>query len=434
MPCGDTVAAWSARTAGRTAHFLALCVPLSTTLRLSAGWTLTRFFVRTQTSRCGHHSLLWAAMRRYTNVLYRLPPTQTIPTHSPSGEEVDAELFVRQVRNFFQVLRQSQLIEQFHEMKSCPYYDCLFTNDLFFQHHDLIIPMPKLGREHRSAEISETIRYMRGWGATGDVNHVLQDVKGGRASGSDFISTTHGILMGYGTPRTNKLSMMTMTGAIAPSEAEAEQARSLCVEPVEMLPDSPPLSDVIAFAGQRTLVISDTEHGHNVAQQVVKRIPKVPWQIIKLEPGCCFFSHLAGVNYVYDVLCDQDFPLSMERLGESGMNPFPVEWSEPRKLGITMRSICMTARFARGTMNAGGYANSRGHTASSFNYNSRDIAKKSRLFVGGNRKHGDQMSPLAAQLEADEIQKPVYQPIPRYAPPMHRPGTVMPTDPPVQGA
>lgn len=408
-----------ARTAPRFTTACCAATPVTSTVSFVKSTSFTR------SNAC---VALFTATRRYTNVLYRLPPTQTIPTHSPSGEEVDAELFIRQVKGFFDVLRQTQLIEMVYEMKSCPYYECLFTNDLFFQHYELLLPMPKFGRENRAAEISETIRYMRGWGATADVNHILQDVKGGRASGSDFISTTHGILMGFGTPRTNKLSMMTLTGGNAESEATKEHIRALSVEPVEMLPDSPPLSDLLAFSGQRTFVFTDSEHGHRAVNQAVKLMPKVPWQTIKIEPGCSFFSHMAGANYVYDVLCDQDFPVSMERLGESGMNPFPVEWSEPRKLGITMRSICMTARFARGSMNAGGYANSSAHQAAGFTYNSRNIAKNSRLFAGGHRKHGDQLSPLAAQLEAMEIQKPVYQPIPRYAPPLHRRGSVVPTD------
>ncbi|KAK7198944.1 hypothetical protein NESM_000861600 [Novymonas esmeraldas] len=435
MPRPLMVSSFTARHGGRLSHGLQWSVSARTSLRVSAaaaavaaaaGAACAGSLTNSPAYQGRHGPALLAARRRYTNVLYRMPPKEVIPTHSPTGEEVDTELFVRQVTGFFEVLHQSQLVERVYEMKSCPYYDCLFSNELFFQHYELILPMPKFGREHRSAEVSETIRYMRGWGASGDVNHTLQDVKGGRASGVDFLSTSHGILMGYGTSRTNKISMLTLTGAVAPSEAVSEQTRALSVEPIEMLPESPPLSDILAFAGQRTFLVADTEHGHHAVQQAVARMPKVPWQVLKMEPGCSFFSHLAGVNYVYDVLCDQDFPLSMERLGESGMNPFPVDWSEPRKLGITMRSICVTARFTRGTMNAGGYADSRGHASGGFNYNSRDISKKSRLFVGGNRKHGDQLSPLAAQLEADEIQKPVYQPTPRYAPPMHHRGTVMP--------
>ncbi|KPI86517.1 hypothetical protein ABL78_4419 [Leptomonas seymouri] len=393
----------------------------------AASITPSLSFARSSFISISPRSSLCTPTRRYTNVLYRLPPTQVIPTHSPSGEEVDTELFIRQVKNFFNVLRQTQLIELVYEMKSCPYYECLFTNDLFFQHYDVLLPMPKFGRENRSAEISETIRYMRGWGATADVNHILQDVKNGRTSGGDFISTTHGILMGYGTPRTNKLAMMTLTGGNADSDAAKTHIRSLSVEPVEMLPDSPPLSDLLAFSGQRTFVFADSEHGHRAVSQAMKRMPKVPWQTIKMEPQCSFFSHMAGANYVYDVLCDQDFPVSLERLGESGLNPFPVEWSEPRKLGITMRSICLTARFARGSMNAGGFANSSTHQAAGFTYNSRNMSKNSRLFAGGHRKHGDQMSPLAAQLEAEEIQKPVYQPVPRYAPPLHRRGSLVPS-------
>ncbi|KAH9598340.1 hypothetical protein LSM04_003242 [Trypanosoma melophagium] len=368
---------------------------------------------------------LFVCMRQYVNVLYRIPPEHTIPTHSPSGEEVDTELFVRQIKDLFVALRQTQLVEQIHEMRACPYYDCLFSADIMFQHYEVVLPMPKYGREHRSSEISETLRYLRACGATGDFNHILQDVKGGAASGGDFVSTSHGIFMAYGTTRTNKLCMMAITGAGAPNEAAAIQQRSLNVEPIEVDPDAPPLADIMAFAGKRTLIIQDTVHGRKAAEAAARAILKVPWQILRVEPGCNFLSHLCGVNAVYDVLVDQDYPISMERIGEAGLNPFPVEWTEPRKLGISMRSVCLIARFARGTMSAGGYADSDGHRAASFNYHSRHIAKNSRLFQNGHRRHGDSGGPLEAQLRSGELPEPVYQRPPRYAPPMHRPGVLL---------
>ncbi|RNF03100.1 uncharacterized protein Tco025E_08254 [Trypanosoma conorhini] len=371
---------------------------------------------------------LFTATRRYVNALYRVPPLHTVPTHSPSGEEVDAELFVRQVKDLFAALRQTQLVEQIHEMRTCPYYDCLFTADVIFQHYDMVLPMPKYGREHRSSEVSETLRYLRACGATGDFNHILQDVKGGVASGGDFVSTSHGILMAYGTARTNKLSMMALTGGGAPSEAAAAQQRALNVVPIEVAADAPPLADFMAFAGKRTLIVQDTVHGRNAAEAAARGIAKIPWQILRVEPGCSFLSHLCGVNAVYDVLVDQDYPASMERVGEAGLNPFPVEWTEPRKLGVTMRSVCLVARFARGTMSAGGYADSDGHRAASFTYHSRNIAKNSRLFQNGHRRHGDSGAPLEAQLRSGELPEPVYQRPPRYAPPMHRTGGLMASD------
>lgn len=375
---------------------------------------------------CVVSAALRTPRRAYTNALYRLPPQHTVPTHAPSGEEVDAELLLRQVKGLFETLKTTQLVESVHEMKSCPYYECMFTNELMFQHWDMILPMPKFGREHRSTEVSETLRYMRACGSTGDINHILQDVKGGRASGSDFVSTTHGILMGYGTSRTNRLSMMAMTGASSETESQGSQMRALSVEPIELYEDSPPLADIVAFGGTRSLLISDTKHGHHAAEQATKLLPKVNFQVLKLEAGCNFLSHMCGASYVYDVLCDQDYPISMERLGECGLNPFPVEWTEPRKLGISMRSVCLIGRFARGTMNAGGYANSSVHYSAHFNYHSRNASKNARLFQGGQRRHGDQGAGPEAQMRAGELQNPVRQRAPRYAPPLHRSGPIVP--------
>lgn len=357
-------------------------------------------------------------VRRYTNALYRLPPQHTIPTHSPSGEEVDTELFLKQIKRMFEVMAMSHLVESVHEMKSAPYYECLFTNDLLFQHYELALPMPKYGREHRSAEISETLRYMRACGSVSDFHHTLQDVKGGRASGGDFVSTSQGIIMGYGNSTTNRLCMLSMT--TLSTERNANKHQSFVVSTVELTQDSPPLAEIVAFSGTRTLLVSDTVHGRHAAKQITEQMQGVPWQVLRLEPDCSFLSHLCGASAVFDVICDQDFPLSMERLGESGLNPFPVEWSEPRKLGISMRSVCLIARFTRGTMSGGGYQASAHRLAKPSHYNSRDMASKSRLFQGGRRVHGDQAAPLEAQLRSGEIVTPVYQRPPRYAPPMHR--------------
>ncbi|EAN93775.1 hypothetical protein C3747_59g6 [Trypanosoma cruzi] len=403
-------------------HFSGMCS------LLAAGDATIRLLSRRQRTIHGISVPIFTSTRRYVNALYRAPPVQTVPTHNSGGEEVDTELFIRQFKELFYSLKQTQLVEQIHEMRTCPYYECLFTADLIFQHYDIVLPMPKYGREHRSSEISETLRYLRACGASGDFNHILQDVKGGAASGGDFVSTSHGILMAYGTARTNKLSMMALTGGGAADEAAALQQRALNVVPIEVSPDAPPLADLLAFAGKRTLIVQDTVHGRHAAEAAAISIPKIPWQILRVEPGCSFLSHLCGVNAVYDVLVDQDYPNSMERIGEAGLNPFPVEWTEPRKLGITMRSVCLIARFARGTMSAGGYADSDGHRAASFTYHSRGIAKNSRLFQNGHRRHGDNGAPLEAQLRSGELPEPVYQRPPRYAPPMHRRGGLMTSD------
>lgn len=371
--------------------------------------------------RTGAVASLVYCSRNYTNILFRLPPQSSVPTHSASGEEVDSEKLFFQIQEFFNTVRMTQLVDTLHEMKNFPYYECLFCREMLFQHFDLLLPMPKLGREHRNGEIAETLRYMRGCGASVDFNHILQDTKGCKANGRDFVSTTHGILLGWGTDRTNKIAMEALTGANAATDADQASVRVLSVEPIELYPDSPPLSDLVAVAGMRTLLIADDRHGFRAAEQVVHRLPKVHWQVLKLPPGCSFLSHIAGAKYCYDVVCDQDFPEALERIGETGLNPFPVEWSEPRKLGITMSSISLLASFVRGGMNAGGYADNTVHYHSEFNYHSKDASKNSRLFAGGTRRrHGDSGAPIEAQLRSGEIYEPAYQAPPRYSPPMHQ--------------
>lgn len=405
---------------------------------LACRFTATSIFRRGVSCRYSGRSSLQAlpiatalsvSCRGFINILYRIPPQSTIPTHSPSGEEIDGERLLYQFEEFLKVVKMTQLVDDLHELKNFPYYECLFSREMMFQHFDLLLPMPKFNREQRSAEITETFRYMRGCGATVDLHHVLQDTKGCRANGRDFISTNHGILMGWGTERTNKIAMETLTGASAPTDVEAMSARVLSVEPVELYPDSPPLSDLLAVSGMRSLLAVDNKHGFHAAEQVVQRIPKVNWQVIKMPVGCSFLSHIAGAKYVYDVVCDQDFPEALERVGETGLNPFPVEWSEPRKLGITMSSVCLLASFARGSLSGGGYArNTAEHKYSDFNYNSRNISKNSRLFSEGRRRHGDNGASIEAQLRSGEIYEPVYQAPPRYAPPMHAQGSVVPRD------
>lgn len=385
-------------------------------------------FVGTSTALCGGSLpvVLHVSCRRYVNALYRLPPLHTIPTHSPSGEEIDTELFCQQMRRLFEVMKMSQLMEMAHEMKSCPYFESIFTSDLFFQHYEVLIPMPKFGREHRSSEMSETVRYIRASGGSASLNHVLQDVKGGRASGSDFVATPHGVLFAYGTPRTNKVCADAMLGGNPTSASPTATAAAAIYHAIEVKPDCPPLAEIMAFAGSRTLIIKDTAHGHYVANRTMELLQKLQWQVVKVEPNCSFLSHMCGTGAVFDVLCDQDFPESMERIGESGLNPFPVEWSEPRKLGISMHSVCLIARFARGGLTGGGQWENSSHRQSEFHYHSRDIAKNARLFQDGRRRHGDSGAPLAAQLRAGELLDPVYQPPPRYAPPMHRRGPIVP--------
>lgn len=365
-----------------------------------------------------------------------MPPQQSIPTHAPNGEAVDVELFEQQVKDMFATLKATQLVEAVHEMRSCPYFDCLFASELAFQHYDVILPMPRAGREHRFAELSETLRYIRACGGTGDILHTLQDARHACAHGSDFVATSQGILIGYGTPRTNKQAALSLAAAVdgggAHNHNEVDHsdqsklfAQNMRFFAVELHTESPALAELVTFAGMRTLLVQDSAFGRHAVTQVLKHIPNIPWQVLKTEPACSVLSHLCGAHWVYDVLCDEDFPLTLERIGESGLNPFPIAWSEPRKLGISMRSVCLISLFARGSLNGGDYSNHMHRPSSEFNYHSRTSSSNARLFANGHRRHSDSGTSIEAQLRCGEIVEPVFQSPPRYAPPMHRYGQMV---------
>lgn len=373
---------------------------------------MRRFHQRTSTSVFAVVLFASSVTRRgYANAFYRLPLQQTIPTHAPSGEEVDPDRFIAQIRELFLTLKQTQLVENVFEMKSLPYFDAMFPCDTVASMKSVVIVMPKYGRENRSSEMSETLRYLRGSGASNEFNSVLQDTRGAIANGGDFLATTHGLVMGYGTSRTNQISRDALGGGTTNSG----QSIPATVDAIELLPDSPPLTELCAFSGSRTMLVRDDLHGKDAAGKILGIQNKIPWQFVRVPPGCHFLSFASGSLPVYDVLCDQDYPEAMEAMGEAGLNPFPVDWTEPKKLGISMARVCLVVRFSVGG-GPGGFRDSFSHQASQRNYH----PKTSRIKSGAQRMYGDQGAPLLAQLQSGELPTPVHQPTPRYRPPMHR--------------
>lgn len=346
------------------------------------------------------------------NAFFRLPLEESIPTHTPSGVEVDREKFIDQMKTLMVTLKQTQLVETVFEMKSLPGYDAMFPTDIAASMKGVVIIMPKFGREHRSSEMSETMRYIRGAGGTNEFNSVLQDTRGASADGGDFVATTHGLLMGWGGSRTNKIAKEVLTGG----GGESGQATMAVVDNVELLDGAPLLGDLLAFSGSRTLICQDNAFGKDAAAKAMAAQNKIPWQVLPINPECSVLSFASGSLPVFDVLCDADFPETMDLLGDAGLNPFPVEWSEPRKLGITMRRLCLVVRFSFGG-GPGGFRDSMSHIASTRNHAKRST--KPRL-GGQQQSYGDQGAPLLAQLRSGELPAPVHQPPPRYRPPMHR--------------
>ncbi|CUF68527.1 Hypothetical protein, putative [Bodo saltans] len=371
-------------------------------------------------------SSLSVQRRGYVNAFFRPPLRENIPTHAPNGEEVDPDEFLNQFRQLFFALKQSQLIENYYEMKPLPYLDASFAPDVFASMKSVVFAMPKYGREHRSSEMSETLRYLRGSGANNDFNPSLQAAKGAVAHGGDFVATTHGMLVGYGAQgRTNQIAINVLSGGEAERSSDSDVAVQgfSMADAVELMPDAPPLGDLLAFAGSRTMLARNDTFGVDAAMKATRQQNKVPWQVVKVDPGCHVLSFAAGSLPVYDVICDADFPDTMDRLAEAGLNPFPVKWTEPRKLGMSMRSFCLVVRFSI-SAGPGGFRDSMGHKASERNYtpSARRSGPKSRWVHEAKRTYGDQGAPLLAQLRAGEIPDPVSQPPPRYRPPMHRAG------------
>jgi len=274
-----------------------------------------------------------------------------------------------------------------------------------------VIIMPKYGRENRSSEMSETMRYLRGSGANNEFNSTLQDTRGAIAHGADFLATTHGLIMGYGTTRTNQICRDALGGGVSNNGQNVPST----VDAIELLADSPPLSELCAFSGSRTMLVRDDVFGKDAAGKILGIQNKIPWQFVRVPAGCHVLSFASGSLPVYDVLCDQDYPEAMEAMGEAGLNPFPVDWSEPKKLGLSMTRMCLVVRFSVGG-GPGGFRDSFSHMASERNY----IPKASRIKSGAQRTYGDQGAPLLAQLQSGELPAPVYQPPPRYRAPMHQ--------------
>ena len=83
-----------------------------------------------------------ACVRKYVTAFYRFPPKESIPTHAPTGEEIDGDVFLDQLRGLTKALHNTTLVDGFCEMKSMPYFDSMFTADLAMSCHEFLAEMP----------------------------------------------------------------------------------------------------------------------------------------------------------------------------------------------------------------------------------------------------------------------------------------------------
>ena len=370
----------------------------------------------TVSSTSSSASVVALQRRSYVNALFRKPIPTLYPTHTKDGTEINIDKIMREREALIEALEMTDLTDKVFEMSSLPYLDALYPSDLIASYQDMYFPMPKYAVEHRAKEISDILRYMKSYGSAGDFNHTLQDTPGARAVGGDFVNIPTGLLIGYGKDRaTNEIAFEALTD----TTVKVNDHMSKLAFPIFGVPlanDAPPLGDIIGFGGQRTIFYKDTTHGEQASKVIAQTQNRMPWQMVKLEADCEFLT-FAGAKAVYDVIVDINADESIERIGEAGFHAYPIDWSEHKKMGVSMRRLMLIARFALGSFSGG----IKGHDHK-VKKQRTNLSNTAGTYKGGERVFGDTGAPLEAQIRSKEIPQPVYQPPPRYRPPMHRGG------------
>ena len=365
---------------------------------------------------------LLSTRRNFVNGLFRLPPHGVIPTHNKEGESVDPDKFLQQIIGLINTLRGTQLVDKLHEMRAAPHFDSMFVSDILVNMREINLAMPKLGREHRGSEISETIRYCRGVGMSGSVWTNLQEMPGALAHGMDFLQFTSGAFVGIEKSRTNKIAATCLQTTEDVKDGGASMPMPLMpCRFVDLLENSPPLNDLVHFAGARTLFYRNNKFGQHAVDGIVKQQSGIPWQCVAIDSDCNILSHVCGMTDVFDVIVDEDFPASVEAVGDAGFQPHVCTWSEPRKLGVSMSSCILIMRFAKGKMSGEGFRDAHSHTMSSgARYHS--AKRNGRQVRSGDRVYGDTGNPFWAQMQMEDYNSQTEQQTPRYRAPMHKAG------------
>lgn len=388
------------------------------TTTLSSSSTATSFSLAATTTS----SAPLSAFRSYVHAFMRFPNKTSIPSYAThrfcpmrgtvpdkdmNSVEIDRDAFEQQFDRLYKCLADTSLVDTPHILPQLPNFETIRVADLMTSMAETMIPMPLNGMEHRTAELTETIRQIRTEGSSGTTVDILQKDERCRAVGSDFVLLPNGFVSAI-TPRTNNYAVAVMQGSYAVKE-ETKVFPTIAAN----LKDCPlPLMDIVGFAGQHTIIVWDTPEGAAVTEAISQKASR-PWQFIKVEPGFYFCTFAGGIAR-YDVVCDADFPKSTERLQKAGLRVVPIDWSEPKKLGLGMRPCVLVLLFARGGFSgSGGSSHSRFQKARGFD--------PKRMKMNGKRSAAEG-APLYAQLLAGELPPPVYQPKPRYVAPMHRQG------------
>jgi hypothetical protein len=364
-----------------------------------------------------------AARRSYVHAFIRPPFRSAIPSFAThrrdpvKGTVLDSDMnsvqiklddFMQQFNDFTGQLHNCSLADTVHVLPELGYFESVRPADLLTGMGDAILPMPLYGLEHRKQELIDMIRFVRSAGAPNDASDILQQVPEAHAIGSDIILLPNGFLVGV-TPRTNTSA----AGVLMGTHCGKEESKVFPTVAANLPNLNIPMMDIVGFSGQSTIIVWDNAEGAAVAEAVTQKASR-PWNFVRIEPGCYFCAFAGGLPR-YDVICDADFPRSAEMLQKAGCRVIPINWTEPKKLGLGMRPCVLTLTFAKGGFAGGGV-----HKHTQY-VKKGDDANTHRRGPNGKRR-GSEGSPLYGQLVSGELPPPVYQPKPRYQAPMHKVG------------
>ena len=368
------------------------------------------------------HQILVSAKRSYVHAFLRPPMKSHIPsfaTHrydAVKGTVLDSDMntvevrrddFMAQYNDLINVLKNSSLADSVHLLPELGYFESIKPADLMTNMGDTIMPMPAYGMEHRRTELIDTIRYIRQCGAPNETIDLLQLDDKAHCFGSDIVLLPNGFLIGV-TSRTNTIA----AGILQGTYSKKEESKLFPTVAANLPNLNIPMMDIVGFAGQSIIIVWDNPDGLEAAAAVQSKASR-PWNFVKIEPGC-YFVALSGSLPRYDIIVDSAFPRSIELLQKAGLRVLPIDWTEPKKLGIGMRALILVVTFAKGGFSGGGVFTSKQHVRKG------DQPSGKNTLTG--KRSGAEGSPLYGQLISGELPPPVFQPIPRYNPPMHKVG------------
>lgn len=337
------------------------------------------------------------------------PVKGTVLDSDMNSVEVKLDDFMLQYHDLVGILRNSSLADSVHVLPEMGNFDSMRVADLLTGMGETILPMPHYGLEHRRSELIDTIRFIRQCGAPNEVIDLLQVDEKSHCVASDIVLLPNGFLIGV-TPRTNTVA----AGVLQGTYSKKEESKVFPTVAANLPNLNIPMMDIVGFSGQSTVIVWDNAEGHEAAEAIASKAAR-PWQFVKVEPGCYFVAFSGGLPR-YDVIVDDAFPRSMELMQKAGLRILPINWTEPKKLGIGMRPLMLVLTFAKGGFSGGGVFKQQ-----QFVRRGKDTSGNRRA-QEGKKRSASEGSPLYGQLLADELPPPVYQPPPRYNPPMHRPG------------